>query len=178
VPVSTGPPPENEEAAPAGTRAADLRTASEPSYNSTTRSDLPASPDGRALIRRDEWADLEWRDARHWTPLDLSWCVERTKDASDEILLKAYHNRDKAALHCTLYMPTVLKLAIGGELRAFVPFVPTWCRTLPDELLFHIAAGSPLSQEQIDQLYDLETATEKFQAIGRVARRDDGDTDR
>jgi hypothetical protein len=75
-------------------------------------------------------------------------------------------------------MPTILQLAIDGELRAYVPYIPEWCRMLPDELLFHLAAGSPLSEKQVDQLDELETVTLKFKEIKRIARRDEGEAER
>jgi hypothetical protein len=180
VPDATGPPPEKETTAPAGTEAAaDSDQVWEQTHPTTSASGSPASP---RRIRRDEWLDLDdWRDARRWEPLPGSeWCalkdwVPGKSDTVDDLMNRAKWKRDRAALHCQLYMPTILKLAIDGELRAYVPFIPAWCRTLPDELLFYLAAGNPLSEKQVYQLYELEAATEKFQALKRIARRDDGD---
>jgi hypothetical protein len=179
MPVSTGPPPEKEATAPAGTEAAaDFDRVWEPKNKSTAGSDAPASP---RRIRRDEWLSLEWRDAQLWEPLPGSeWCASRGWDpcrsgTADELVRRALWHRDKTALHCSLYMPTILKLAVDGDLRAFVPYIPEWCRTLPDELLFHLAAGNPLSEKQVYQLDELETATLKFKEIKRIARRDEGE---
>jgi hypothetical protein len=179
MPDATGPPPEKEATTSAGTEAAaDLHKAWEQPHTSTAPSDSPASP---RRIRREDWLDLEWRDARWWEPIPGSqWCeskdwVPGKSDVAAEWMLRAIWKRDKAALHCALYMPTILKLAISGELRAFVPYIPEWCRTLPDELLFHLAAGNPLSEKQVYQLDELETATLKFKEIKRSARRDEGE---
>jgi hypothetical protein len=179
MPAATGPPPEKEAATSAGTEAAaDLHKAWEPTHTTTAPSDSPASP---RRIRRNEWADLEWRDAQRWDP-DGSWCIELQQpghsDSIDYLMRRAIWHHDRAALHCQLYMPTILKLAIDGELRAYVPFIPNWCRTLPDELLFHLAAGSPLDEKQVDQLDELEAATLKFKEIKRIARRDEGEAER
>jgi hypothetical protein len=124
---------------------------------------------------------MSWRDARHWEPVQgTNLCVERShppaeQDTIDEILREGQHQALKAGVHCEIYMPTLLKLAVGGELRPYVPFEPSWCRTKPDEFLSYLAMGNPLTEKQTREIYDIEACAEKFFEIGRIARRADGD---